>query len=324
MSKLFQKYNKHQVFDLFAENLELIKQHPEITLKGKKTIGYVCPVCNKIFDKEAFSTDYIDHLTLEHVPPGALGGNVKILTCRICNNEQGSKLEKDLVESLKSSDFYSRIPGTSRPARFLVDGKWNTGGKIINMESGGFQLLTSKKSSNHKHYDKLFNGVGMNVKKFDVTIYNQYKKRRPGISLLRIAYLWLYSEFGYASLINPNMHTVRNQILEPEKDILNHVGSLSYDFTDEFEGVNILRKPKELRSFAVAFKTKTEHKERRHLVLLPGPSDPGLQIYDTLKEMSRQQKKIDIQITHLNLDGIITDPNLVFEYHDIWQWLTKS
>jgi len=324
MSRLFDKYNKEQVFDLFARNLELVKRHPDISVKGKKTDGYICPICHKIFDKDAFSTIYTDHLTLEHVPPGSLGGNVKLLTCRVCNNEQGSKLEKHLVESLKSGDFNSGIPGTSRPARFLVDGKWNTGGKIINTESGGFQLLASKKNSNHNHYDKLFKSGGMQVEKFDVTIFNQYKKRRSGISLLRIAYLWLYSEFGYASLINPNMHTVRNQILDPEKEILDNIGSLRYDFPDEFEGVNILRKPKELRSFAVAFKTKTDYKERKHIVLLPGPSDPGLRIYDTMKRMNEAHKKINIQITHLNLDGIPNDPNLVFEYHEVWQRLTKD
>lgn len=325
MSRLFEKYNKEEVFDIFARNLELVKRNPRITIKGVRTEGYVCPVCQKIFDKDAlFSTEYVDHLTLEHVPPESLGGNIKLLTCKICNNEQGSKLDRQLLESLKTKDFYSGIPGAERPARFLVDGKWNTGGKIVNSDSKGFEFRSIRNNSNHNHYDKLFNEGGLDIEKIDVTINHQFKKRRSEIGLLRIGFLWLYSELGVASLISGNMQTVRKQIHESEKEWIKNIGSLDNDFPDNFDGVNVIKEPKELRSFAVAFKTKTKHKERKHIVLLPGPSDPGLKIYENMKKLSDEEKKVTIQLTKLNLDGILTDPKRVFEYHEVWNWLVNE
>lgn len=325
MNSIFEKYNKEEVFDIFARNLELVKRNPRITIEGVKTEGYVCPVCQKIFDKEAlFSTEYVDHLTLEHVPPESLGGNIKLLTCKICNNEQGSMLDKQLLESLKTKDFYSGIPGAERPARFLVDGKWNTGGRIVISDTEGFKFLSNRKNSNHNHYDKLFKTGGLDIKKIDLTINHQYKKRRPEIASLRIGYLWLYSEAGFACLINGNMHAVGNQILEPEKEHIKYIGSLSLEFPDEFEGVNIIKEPKELRSFAVAFKTYTEYKQRKHIVLLPGPSDPGLKIYENMKNISEEDEKVTLQLTNINFDGILTDPNRVFEYHEVWNWLVKQ
>jgi hypothetical protein len=325
MNSIFEKYNKEEVFYIFGRNLELVKRNPRITIKGVKTEGYVCPVCQKIFGKEAlFSTEYVDYLTLEHVPPESLGGSIKLLTCKICNNEQGSKLDKQLLESLKTKDFYSGISGAERPARFLVDGKWNTGGRIINSDSRDFEFRSIRNNSNHNHYDKLFKDGGLDIEKIDVTINHKFKKRRPPIALLRIGFLWLYSELGVASLISGNMQAVRKQIHEPEKEWIKNIGSLDNDFSDNFIGVNIVKEPKELRSFAVAFKTRTKHKERKHIVLLPGLSDPGLKIYENMRRLSDEDKKVTIQLIKLNLDGILSDPNRVFEYHEAWNWLVNQ
>lgn len=312
------RLSKEHLFDVYAKNLELVKRNKQVKLKGERTEGYVCPVCNKIFGKDALSTIYGDHLTLEHIPPEKLGGDVKLLTCKICNNEQGSKLDKDLKEKLLMDDFLSGIPHAGRPARFLTNGKWNTGGKIFNSESGGFELRAVKDNSHHKHYHRLFKKGDLDVKKINITIYGQYKKRRPEIALLRIAYLWLYSEFGFASLINPNIDAVRQQILNPDQTIIKHIGQIQSDYPDEFEGVNIITKPHALKAFAVAFRTKTEHKERKHIVLLPGPTEPGLNIYDHLNEASKDGKKINLNLTKLNLEGVLSEPNRVFEYQDVW------
>lgn len=322
MSGLFDKYHKERIFDLFARNLELVKRHPHVFVRGKITKGYVCPVCQKIYSKDAlFSKEYKDYLTLEHVPPGKLGGSVKLLTCKVCNNNQGSKLESHLIENLKTKDFHSGIPGVYREARFLVDGKWNTGGKIINTKHGGFEFQAIRKQSNHNHYKRLFEEEDQDIKKIDVTINHRYKKRRSEIALLRIGYLWLYSELGHSILINENIQTIRKQILEPKKVRIKTIVSFVGDLRDELEGVNIIKEPKSLLSFAVVFRTKTENKERKHLVLLPGPSDPGLKIYENLKNLADADGNTQLKLTKLRNGDILTDPDRVFDYYKAWNWL---
>lgn len=120
------------------------------------------------------------------------------------------------------------------------------------------------------------------------------------------------------------MQTVRKQIHEPEKEWIKNIGSLDNDFPENFDGVNVVKEPKELRSFAIAFKTKTKYKERKHIVLLPGPSNPGLKIYENMKRLSEEDKKVTIELTKLNLDGFLTNPNRVFEYHEVWNWLVNE
>lgn len=318
MKHRFKKINRERIFNLFANNLELVKSESNIILTGEKSSGYICPVCKKIFDENAFDQKYIDHLTLEHVPPGKLGGSVELLTCKICNNEQGSKLEKHLKEKLLTEDFLVGTPGASRPARFLADKKWNTGGTIINTESGGFRMNTIKANSHEKHYEHLFVKGNVNISQIDVTIFGKYKDKRAEIALFRIAYLILYSKFGTATLLNPNIHMIRRQIRFPEKAIMDPIISIRADYPDKFEGINLLTHPKELRSYAIGFKTKTEHKERKHIVLLPGPNEPGLNIYKNLRKFSNKGGKTNFELTHIGTDGVLTNPKQVLAY--FWCW----
>lgn len=47
---------------------------------------YVCPLCGNGYSREAIAEKVI---TIEHVPPEALGGKPLCLTCRDCNNNAG-------------------------------------------------------------------------------------------------------------------------------------------------------------------------------------------------------------------------------------------
>lgn len=318
MSHRFKKIKREHIFDLFAENVELVKQVGGITLKGKKTSGYVCPICKKMFDKRAFDEKYKDQLTLEHVPPGKLGGSVELLTCKICNNEQGSKLEKHLQEKLLTEDFFSGIPGASRPARFLVNQELNTGGTIINTDSGGLHMKAFKANSHEKHYEQLFKKGNIDVSQIDFTIFGQYKEKRAKLALIRIAYLILYSKFGFTTLLNSNFDIIRKQILYPDLKIMDTIITIRGDYPGDSEGINLVTYPKELRSFAVAFKTKAGQKERKHIVLLPGPSKPGLKIYENLKNQSGRNGNINFDLAKINTDGVLTNRKQVLAL--FWCW----
>jgi hypothetical protein len=55
---------------------------------------------------------------------------------------------------------------------------------------------------------------------------------------------------------------------------------IKYIFPKEYEGINIIVLPKELRSFLVVFSLKTASQTRQFAIVLPGPSTPGLNVYD--------------------------------------------
>lgn len=312
---------REKIYNIFSKNLELLKNHPRFDLKGEKTAGYICPLCHKIFDKNGLSREYDDHLTLEDVPPKTLGGNVKLLTCKMCNNEQGSSLDKHLKEQLLTKDFFSGISNIKRKARFEVDNKWNIGGTIHHTEEGGIKLLAVEGSSHEKHYHRLFKKGDAEMGKIRITIYGEHRKSRARVAKLRIAYLWLVSEFGYASLINPHMHVIREQIQNYDNLKYPVFGMADIDFPSEYEGINLITKPESLKSFAVAFTLKTDQKERKFIVLLPGPSDPGLNIYDTLNELGKDGNRINIDLTNLDLQNVLNDPDRVYDYFRYWEHL---
>jgi len=317
MGNHLRKIKKHRIFEYHAEHLELLKRKYRIKLYGQKTEGYICPLCNKIFDKDAFDEKYTDQLTLEHVPPGKLGGSVELLTCKICNNTHGAKLESVLKENLETNDFFSRIPGSNVNARFLIDDKWNIGGKFINTEDG-FRISAIKENSHHNHYDKLFSGDVDTINKFDVSFTYSRNKRKASLALLRTGFLMMYSRFGYPVLINKNMINVRDQINNPDKDILENVGTIELDYEEEFEGINFVREPEELKSFAVLFRTKTENKVRKHAVLFPGPSSPGLNIYKNLKSLSGSKGEVNLKLTKLNVEDSLLKSHRILSYYLFW------
>ena len=51
-----------------------------------------CPICLRSFTRDAAEKGQT--VTLEHVPPETLGGSVKCLTCKPCNNSAGRKLDR--------------------------------------------------------------------------------------------------------------------------------------------------------------------------------------------------------------------------------------
>lgn len=313
---------RERIFDTFATNLDLLREIGPFPFKSPKNdLEYICPLCFKGYDKSGLSKKFADHLTLEDVPPQSLGGKVRLLTCKICNNEHGSQLDKHLKEQMLTRDFLSGIPNVKRKARFEVDETWNIGGTIENTEQGGFKLLAIEGNSHEKHYQKMFKEGNIDLNKINFTVSGEYIKRQAQIAKLRIAYLWLVSNFGYASLYNSKMHIVRKQILEPNKKILNAFTIGDIDFPPEHEGVSIITEPKELRAFAVAFNLKTDQGNRKFVVLLPGPSDPGLSVYKEIERLGEARERINFNLTNLDLSNTLTDRNRVFDYFNYWNGL---
>ena len=60
-----------------------------------------CPICLRDLDRTAVETGDV---TVEHIVPRKLGGRSTTLTCRRCNNTQGSRLDRHIVEAARSRD----------------------------------------------------------------------------------------------------------------------------------------------------------------------------------------------------------------------------
>jgi len=127
--------------------------------------------------------------------------------------------------------------------------------------------------------DKLF-GDEYKTPNFQMRFNTTSNERRAEVALLRIGYLLAYATLGNGFFINGGLYKVREQILNPDKEILPKVFWLKIPFPKENEGVNIISLPKELQSFLVVFNLKTASQSRQFAIVLPGPSSPGIKVYD--------------------------------------------
>lgn len=101
---------REKLFDYFSKNLATVKRHPKLHLTPEFEDGVICPMCFKLFTREGLSSDFDDRLTLEDVPPIALGGQPLLLTCKVCNNKAGSQLEAHLTRMLEMpGDQYQNL-----------------------------------------------------------------------------------------------------------------------------------------------------------------------------------------------------------------------
>ena len=69
MNKTSGHIRREKIYNIFSKNLELLKAHPKFDLKGEKTSGYICPLCNKIFDKNGDGWDNINNVENVYISP---------------------------------------------------------------------------------------------------------------------------------------------------------------------------------------------------------------------------------------------------------------
>jgi|SRR6185312_11483205 len=333
---------KKNIFTMFSKNLEFVKDNNEVVkFHPDFTNGYVCPLCFEVFFEKDLSGDLPIHLTLEHVPPDSLGGKAKTLTCNKCNSTSGIKLDKALLSYLKELDFKSLLPNSQITAGLNFDGN-KINGRLRIDKDGKLNLHMDTERSNPASLQKVLDDLGppdfavsalsnlhQTSKKVPLRIelFNQPSIRMVDIALLRIAYLLSFSTFGANTFLNHSLYWIREQIAHPEKEVIAGPFRINSQFSEEFVGINIIRKPESLRCFLVVFYLKTKSGDRQFAVILPGPSEPGKKVYENFAEALKGQSDdgfLHYEIEHIPYQNYISNNKLAFGYHFYWQNLSPS
>lgn len=318
---------RQQLFDLYSRNLTIVKKHPSIKLEPDFDDLCVCPICMEFFPREALfaSDDFDNYLTLEDVPPVALGGRVRTLTCKVCNNTGGSQLESHLANKLNFEEALLGLSNTSIDGLFRPTKDTKLAAKINIVGSSGVYIEYHPNRSHPKDANQFRTMVNSeNIGAFSLNLFGHYKQYRPEIALLRIAYLLAYSVFGFGFLINFNLRLIREQIQSPNEKIVEHWGISTRDYPDSMLGINIITEPKELQSFLIVFELKTPNRTTRHGVLLPGPTEPGLNIYQWLSNLPENRRNSEVSAIHVPDSDYLQDPKLAFASHLFWKEVTSD
>jgi len=313
------------LFDTYAKNLALVKQHPFIEMRPDLDDIVICPICLLYFDRNAIANHSI---TLEHIPPKTLGGKPRTLTCYECNKLY-SPLDEHLRQAVSNKPFLEGLPGGS--ISVSVQMKDGPGFKAtvehVNAVDRTFLIKNNQKIS-QEHFEKIQqnlerrNAVEMTIR------LRTLPKSSQSVNLVRIAYLLLFSTFGYGLIFHPNYIMLRKQLHNPKSEILPNWGLVEVDsqnFNNEFMGVNIIYHPSSICSFLIVFDLKTRSGiVSRHAVILPGPGRPNdSEIISSLQTIS-DEKSVNIKVYHVGNRSHGEEFAQPLLAYDIWQELNEK
>jgi hypothetical protein len=312
---------RRQLFDLFSKNLSYIKRYPGIRVEPDEEDTYFCPICLSLFTREEGLSNKPEYcLTLEDVPPASLGGKPLILTCKACNSWAGAELDSELGKKLNLEKFVKGSLNSSLNTRLFLDEKTHLAAKIRHHGETGLFLEydNEAKRSDRKNVTKFEEQLtSKSLGKFKLR-FTGFRLRRPEVALLRIAYLFAFSRFGYGFLANLNLEPIRDQIRKPDENIL-PPSEIFVDYPKEAVGVNIITAPKELQSFLVVFDLTISDNTSRHGVVLPGPTEPGLNIYQwMLKNPGGKENRFRLKCSPIPQGDYLSHPDQALALNNFW------
>lgn len=234
---------------------ELEEQLPEDPL-------YPCPLCLALFYESAIDAGA---LTAEHVPPKSTGGKAILLTCKPCNNDQGSKFDH---HALKHERWIDNATGRRI---WPFEGLHRIGNETRRVEiwHGPSSLLIGyePKQNNkftHDAYLEAFEDPSNTTQ--HVTIKGGFIRGRAELSFLRTAYLVTFAVFGWQDVFRPTSAAIRDRLATATIDGLPDVLLITPDAAADRREVFLVSDNSVLDGVVIM-------SFGRITVLLPGPRD---------------------------------------------------
>ncbi len=266
------------LFSLYSKNLSLI----DPSISG----SFCCPLCLRLFPHEAVASRDI---TIEHIIPSKIGGKLETLTCRECNNRDGTLLDSQAIQKFRSEDI---LAGKSeKPLRvkvFVGEGKFTADLYLSEKGNPKFKIVGIPKLSDPNLHKSAIEQFQPGVTDISVTGSLGYRDIQSRVAILRSAYLTMFRYFGYGYILAQTLDPIRAQISEPsqETEVLQGVINLKSAPFD-LNSVALITQPSELYCFFVLLDFSTEI-ERFYGVALPGQIQSGNDMYKRWKNFRRQ------------------------------------
>jgi hypothetical protein len=167
-------------------------------------------------------------LTLEHAPPESQGGRGIVLTCEPCNTGAGHRVEGAVADRDRALDAVPYLTGT--PTGAPVPGKATIAGitlnVLINNTADAVGLIVEPGLNDPKmvdvYFDKLesLSAEGDEPPQIRVSVRRGFHGGRALVGDLKSAYLAAFATFGYAFALQHGMDVVRQQILDPDSNLI--------------------------------------------------------------------------------------------------------
>ena len=218
--------NKSKRLRLVDEYKKIISELPFQTEDGDSfpvTAHYICPICLETFNLNELGDKANDLLTVEDVPPKSLGGNPLLITCRKCNSSCGHNLDVYLLNEIRYHD--ERMDFSKSKNTMLSCNGTSIRAKVTKDKHSGLKFDISRQNNNPQQVDEFIRKVQESGDSWKVNAnisLSDYKRNLEAaeIAVLKSAYLLAFKKLGYRYILNTSLSPIRDQILNPDKDIL--------------------------------------------------------------------------------------------------------
>ncbi len=216
-------------------------------------VAYLCPLCFSLVTPAQFAADNTI-ISVEHVPPGSIGGKPICLTCKPCNNWAGTYLDSQW-HKIERERLYAE-----GKLNAPVGGKLYVSGIELNVDAvnqaGRMTFEIPRRRNNPANLQQLrqLADQGQGAVPFAQFALDQtYNRRRAEVAALRAAYLAAFAFFGYNYIIDPALNIVRQQIAEPDTEIIKHFTMPARSTSESENMIGIVAGPVEYRCVVVKF-----------------------------------------------------------------------
>jgi hypothetical protein len=259
-------------------------------LLGVNEALYLCPICGKGYSEESAVSG---ELTLEHVPPRSMGGKGLLLTCKDCNSNAGHKINHHIKNQLDLERFTPIILGQSDIKKTSGDIHINGNKFPVTFQSKAecTEIRLIGKANNPKKVNRLkeymaalsangnSDGVEFKISK-TVKLDTRYLK----IAFLKYGFLLITALLGYTYAFDRRLSVVREQILNPENDLLDTSFWMEPGKDQPFPKRRIILVSDPLPLFLVTFD--------KGVVILPNPSSP-MGLYGIIRKKWEQGQAVN-------------------------------
>lgn len=290
---------RRRLYKQYAMNFSLMKSVPGIDIQPDIPGSIACPLCLCLLDK----SDLVDsqRITLDHVPPSALGGRDAdgVLLCSTCNHQLGSKVDAQLLRTTKADRFAKGHPGIPVDGRLSIGPSAGAAAEMQYTAPGALTIFLDKSRSDRAQFTSMIQHLESASQKAPLTGRLEFRGGRKANSeagLLRIGYLLLFREFGYAAILTEGMNAVRAQIISPDERVITQRWELPLSFPSTLPlGISMIVAPKELCSVLAVFDLDVAGVTSRHAVVLPGPDHLDTGVYDRLDRAVTGEQKTQVR-----------------------------
>lgn len=206
--------------DLVTKKLTILKRISE-NLSYFATDGgnkFLCPTC-----LEYIPLSNLSEISEAHIVPRSAGGGLKSFLCTKCNSAFGANQDKWMGEYVKIKNNKSGLLASSKQkGYFEINGVRFSGEYGKSIDGAGEFYIFENKSNPESIKSLLKSRDEGSLDRLSITFSVPLieNSKQIDVGFLTSAYLLWFKELGYSWVFQSHLDIVREQIKQPEEDIM--------------------------------------------------------------------------------------------------------